>query len=236
MADRRYRQDEVEEIFDRATSEPTRGMPAVSDTDGLTLSEIQEVGREVGMAPARIAEAARALDIRQEAVPRRTYLGTPTSVGHVADLPRNLSDREWEVLVGELREVFGARGDVTTHGGIREWANGNLHVFLEPTAGGHRLRMTTSKSNAVPLLTAGLTGLVLGLALIVLFVFEQLRPATAVATLIATGGGGVLATNMRLLSKWAGQREDQMEYMAGRATALALEPPGEAASGALPEE
>jgi hypothetical protein len=236
MADRRYGRDEVEEIFDRATSEPTKGVPAVSDADGLTLAEIQDVGREVGMEPARIAEAARALDGRHETIPRKTYLGAPISVGRVVDLPRDLADREWEILVSELRETFAARGKVTTHGGIREWANGNLHVFLEPTADGYRLRMTTLKSSAAPLLTFGLAGLVIGLALVALFVMEQLRPATAVATLIAAGGGGILATNLRLLSKWAGEREKQMEYIAGRATALALEPPEGADSETVQQE
>ena len=77
MADRKYKQHEVEEIFDLATNDPAVGVPALTDEHGLTLAEIQDVGREVGMEPARIAEAARALETRPETVPRGRHLGVP---------------------------------------------------------------------------------------------------------------------------------------------------------------
>lgn len=230
MAERRYRSDEVREIFDLASSAAEGPSPAVTggaalpDEEGMTLSELQEVGHEVGLPSARVAEAARSIDTRRETLPRETYLGAPTSVGRVIDLPRDLTDREWDILVGELRETFGARGTVVTNGGIREWANGNLHAFLEPTETGHRLRMTTRKETAVPLLTVGTVGLVLGMALIFLFVMEGLAPATAVAVLISLTGGSILATNRIRLPRWAREREDQMEHIAGRAASLAGEP------------
>ena len=151
--ERKYQEEEVREIFDLAANEAKVGRPAISDEGGLTLLEIQEVGLEVGMEPARIAEAAFVVDARREILPRRTYFRVPTSVGRIVDLPRALTDHEWDVLVGELRETFGARGTVTSQRGAREWTNGNLHAFLEPTATGHRLRLGTLKGNAVALIT-----------------------------------------------------------------------------------
>lgn len=223
--ERKYGEAEVREILDLAANEadvPHRAM--ISDENGLTLSELQEVGREVGMAPARIAEAAGALEARRGGLPRETYMRAPVGVGRIVQLPRGLTDHEWDVLVGELRETFGARGTVTSHGGVREWANGNLHVFLEPTATGHRLRMGTVKGTAVPMMRTGLTGLVVGLLLLTLFIGEQLPPAAAVASLITLTGGGILGSSLLRLPRWAGEREGQMEYIAGRVIALVGEP------------
>ena len=229
--ERRYRDEEVKEILGLAVRTHEVGPVTVPDEGGLTLSELQEVGLEIGVEPGRIAEAALTLQTRREVLPRRTFLGVPISAGRVIELPRALTDREWEVLVGEFRETFGARGHVTSQGGIREWTNGNLHVFLEPTATGHRLRLGTHKGNATALLRIGAAGLVFGLALIALFVAEQLgRAALVLPVLAAVTGGGILASNVIRLPRWARRREAQMESIAGRVTALLGEsPPGEEA-------
>lgn len=223
MADeRKYREEEVKEIFDLAASRAELGRPPVPDEGGLTLTELQEVGLEVGMEPRRIAEAVLALDARREVLPRRTYMGVPISVGRVMDLPRALTDREWEVLVGELRETFGARGKVMSRGGVREWANGNLHAFLEPTEIGHRLRLTTLKGGAMGLITVGGTGLALGLILLTLLLTTGVSPVRLeLVTMLLVGvGGGALASNVLSLPRWAREREGQMEYIAGRVRAL----------------
>ncbi len=199
MADeRKYREEEVKEIFDLAAS-----------SDEL-------------MEPRRIAEAARALETRREVIPRRTYMGVPISVGRVIDLPRALTDHEWEVLVGELRETFGARGKVMSHAGVREWANGNLHAFLEPAETGHRLRLTTLKGGAMGLITVGVAGLVLGLILLTLLLTTGVSPVRLeLFTMLLVGiGGGALASNVLSLPRWAREREGQMEYIAGRVRAL----------------
>ncbi len=104
---RRYRDEEIRKIFDLATRGDDVGSPPATVPDGLTLAELQDVGREVGVSPARVASAAAALDGHQEVLPRGRTLGMPTSVGRVVDLPRTLTDDEWELLVAELRATFG---------------------------------------------------------------------------------------------------------------------------------
>ena len=116
--------------------------------EGLTLAELQAIGHEVGLPPERIFEAASALDRRREVPPSRTSLGVPISVGLTVDLPRAPTDREWDMLVAELRTTFRARGRVESTGGSRQWVNGNLHAYVEPTQSGYRLRMGTLKGNA----------------------------------------------------------------------------------------
>ena len=167
MADeRKYREEEVGEIFDLATSRHEVGRPSSSDEGGLTLAELQEVGLEVGIEPSRIAEAALAVDKRRGVLPRRTSLGMPTSVGRVIELPGAVTDRKWELLIAELRETSGARGEVTAHGGVREWANGDLNAFLEPTETGHRLRLRARKGAAIVLNAMGVVGVSMGLGLL----------------------------------------------------------------------
>ena len=228
MADeRKYREDEVSDIFALATSADSAdgaSLPVLADQKGLTLEELQQVGREVGLSPERVAAAAAAVGARSESLPRRTSLGAPVSVGRVVELPRTATDREWQILVAELRETFGARGRVTSHGDAREWTNGNLHAFLEPTEAGHRLRLGTQKTWSKEVNAIGASALVVGLVLLVTSgldaatfgaTFEFLIPA-----MLALGGGGALARNFLRLRRWADNRERQMEHIAGRARAL----------------
>ena len=225
--ERKYRHDEVREIFELASSTHEVGRPAAFDESGLTLAELQEVGREVGMEPSRIAEAALTLDTRRDVLPRRTSLGMPISVGRVIDLPRAVTDREWDLLVVEFRETFGARGQVTSHGGIREWSNGNLHAFLEPTETGHRLRLRTLKGGARALNWMGVAGLAVGLIMLTMFLTGGSSPVKMEqAMMYLMGiGGEALAANLLRLPRWAHEREGQMEYLAGRAGAMLGEPP-----------
>src|SRR4029453_12880977 len=94
--ERRYTDDEVAAIFE-AASRPAapRDEPAdPASPVGLTLARRQEIGREVGIAPEQIGEAAAALDRRRPPIPRCTDLGMPVSAAHIVDIPRPLPDRD----------------------------------------------------------------------------------------------------------------------------------------------
>ena len=47
--ERKYKESEVKEIFDFASNSAGVGRPPVSDERGLTLTELQDVGLEVGI-------------------------------------------------------------------------------------------------------------------------------------------------------------------------------------------
>ncbi len=157
----------------------------------------------------------------------------PISVGRVIELPRAVTDREWDLLVAQFRETFGARGQVTSHGGVREWTNGNLHAFLEPTETGHRLRLRTHKGGAMALNRLGVAGLAMGLILFTVFLTTGRSPVSMELTmmLLVGMGGAALASNMLSLPGWAREREGQMEYIAGRVGALLEERPQGEESG-----
>ncbi|KPK60771.1 MAG: hypothetical protein AMS21_09360 [Gemmatimonas sp. SG8_38_2] len=219
--ERKYEEREIQEIFKRAASQEDLGSPGPSTGHGLTLAELQEIGRGVGLETSRIAEAAVALDSRREALPRRKQLGMPISVGRIVELQRAPTDREWELLVAELRRTFGAHGKVVSQGSLREWTNGNLHVCVEPTATGHRLRLGTRKGNAMEANVMGFVFLALG----VVTLGAVLLKGGAADDLFLSGvfaamGAGAFAFNALRLPRWAREREEQMESIADRARTL----------------
>lgn len=219
--ERRYREEEVRRIFEAAAREGEVDGRALVPTEGPTLAELQAIGREVGLAPERIAQAARALNQPGGALPRRTHFGMPVAVGRIVDLPRAPTDREWELLIGELRATFGARGKVRSEGSLREWSNGNLHACIEPTETGHRLRLGTLKGNALAMTRMGLFGVGMGLmTLIALVIRGGLADGLFAPVFLGTMGAVVFLSSIFGLPRWAREREGQMEYIASRARAL----------------
>ena len=211
MSDERtYGEDEVAEIFRRAAASP-------ASARGLTLAELQAIGTEVDLPPERVAEAAASLEVSRGA-PRRSALGAPLSVGRTVDLPRAPSDREWEMLVADLRETFAARGRTESLGELREWRNGNLHVSLEPTPAGPRLRMRTRRGDAAGFNLLGGAALLAGLVLLFLALSVGAPPAAGAALMVM--GAGLLAANAVRLRAWADERDAQMEAIAARTLAL----------------
>lgn len=226
MADeRRYTDEEVEEIFRSAASAAPRE-PDLPARSGPTLAELQAIGSEVGIPPAQIAEAAARLDRRPAPLPRRTVLGMPMSVGRTVDLPRAPTDREWSILVGELREVFQAHGRESAGAGARSWHNGNLRVVVEPTEAGYRLRMATRKRDAAA--STGIGVFFIAMAILLLLGFDGGSNELFAPLVLALVSAGALTYNAVRLPRWASEREEQMEYVAGRALALLARPPTEA--------
>lgn len=228
--DRRYSDEEVRRIFALATSGDAPGAAPGATAEGLTLAELQDVGRQVGVEPALVARAAHMLDAGGEVLPRGRTLGMPTSVGRVVDLPRAPTDHEWELLVTELRTTFGAAGYVESRGGVREWWNGNLHAFIEPTVSGQRLRLTTTKGDATSLNLAGGFLVAFGAMLTAILLAKGKPEALVLPGFFSVGGLGILATNLFGLPRWARLREQQMEHIAAHAKALLSAPDEEEGS------
>ena len=219
--ERKYEEHEVRQILDLAIGPegaPAQSVPAV---EGLTLLQLQEVGREVGLHPDRITQAVTELERRGESVPRGTTLGLPISVGSIVTLPRGPSDREWELLVADLRTTFGGKGEVTSHGGLREWSHGTLHAFIEPTETGHRLRLTDSRVGAVAGMAFG--GFILAFALLIFVVLlgkDDPGFKFAVPAFFSLIGGGLIAGSALSLPGWAREQERRMEHINRRAVSL----------------
>ncbi|MEX1181695.1 MAG: hypothetical protein WEF86_00565 [Gemmatimonadota bacterium] len=86
MTERRYDDDEVAAIFANAadTREVTRRTSA--SATGMTLAELQEIGREVGLSPEAVARAASQLERTAPTATSRRFLGLPIGVGQTVEL------------------------------------------------------------------------------------------------------------------------------------------------------
>lgn len=226
MTERRYTEDEVAAIFERAAEAQHTGRRELPPAEGMTLADLQEIGRDVGLPPELVAEAARSLD-RAGRPASRTVLGLPIGVGRTIELGRKLTDAEWERLVVDLRETFDARGNVRYDGPFRQWTNGNLQALLEPTSSGHRLRLRTVKGSARSLMSGGVALVGIAAALTVTSVitggFAQAGAALVQLSVLGVGLFGIGALG---LPRWARQRGEQMDGIAERlALATQTEPP-----------
>src|SRR6266496_921193 len=153
MSERRYNDEEVAAIFQRAAEPENTALPVSAERTGLTLAALQESGREVGISPESISLAARSLD--QAGLPAsQKFMDLPIGVGRTVEFDRPLTDSDWEGLVADLRTTFQARGTVRYDGPFRQWTNGNLQALVEPTRNGHRLRLQTVKGDSRAMMTA----------------------------------------------------------------------------------
>lgn len=218
--ERRYTDDEVAAIFEAASTPVTpREEPADSTSRrGLTLAQLQEVGREVGIAPEQIAQAAAALDRRQPPLPRRTDFGMPVSASHIVEIPRPLTDREWSVVLADLRATFRAWGTEGSEGETRMWWNNNLHAIVEPTPTGYRLRLGSLKADGFAMNRVGMVAI--GMSVVVAFAVGGNPNAFPGMLAIASMGAGAIAVNALRLPRWARLRERQMQEVAERTLAL----------------
>jgi hypothetical protein len=210
--DRRYTDDEVAEILDRATETHTGSSLGAPSATGMTLAELQDIGGEVGIPKDAIARAAASLDRPlPDAAAHRTFLGTTVGVGRSVELPRPLTADEWNRLVVDLRMTFDAKGKIRQEGAFRQWTNGNLQALLEPTATGERLRLRTVKGSAMPGMGVG-GAMMAGAAIGGVIAFFTGTAAAAVDLSMLAATGAVLFGFARIpLPNWARRREQQME-------------------------
>ena len=237
---RTFSQQEARDVFARAAREQQAADAADGPSDGLTLDELQEIGRASGLDPAFVASAARSVAVGVPESHRDDWLGVPLAVAYTAVLPDPPSDDLWEPLVADARRTFGARGRVETIGRLREWRNGNLVLALGPAGDGSQVHAQTRRPDGLVTVVSGAAIAVLSLvALITSLASGGDAVALAIAALLAVlaaglGGGGVVAQR-----RWSTTRADQMRAVTERALARtrasateeAVETPSQSALG-----
>ncbi len=226
MSDRLYSDDEVSEILRRATVPRPDARGQLVREDGMTLAQLEAIAREAGIEPERVAAAARELDT-PSAAPRKV-IGVPVSVARSVELPRRLTEAEWEHLVTRLRETFDASGKLETHGTLRQWSNGNLRVMLEPGIHGHRVRFTSlNQGMRFRLLAGTITG---GVLLGGSFLAAILPNVDALSAIPASAIGGIIglfvaASAVQSLKGWRSERRTQFDAIAAELERLAQREP-----------
>ncbi len=225
MTERRYGDEEIREIFKLATTDVARDRRLASESGGLTLEELQHVGKEAGIDASSVARAAAALDARGTSTPIRRSFGLPVGLSRVVELPRAPSDREWEQLITEFRTTFGVQGVATSSGNMRQWSHGNLHISLEPSARGEQLRISTLNDSVIAL--NGLGIVFGGMSLLMGAVVTAAgKPGKALVVVGLFGGLCLAAIGSNLLRapRWARERKRQMEALAEHAVKFLAAP------------
>lgn len=221
---RTFTEDEARDVFARAAREQQAAHEATA-TAGLTLDELQEIGRASGLDPAFVARAAQAVALGKPETHRAALGPVPTAVGRTVRLAEAPSDALWERLVADARRTFRAKGRIVAAGAEREWRNSNLRVTLAPDGSGSRLAVETRRTDVAPFL---------GLAAFVAL-------AGTLSALFGLRGGdvtaGMLALTLSLAvagavwarqRSWAATRERQMQEITERAGASVASPVAEA--------
>lgn len=214
----RFNEDEAAAIFARAAEVETSGRQPASGPGGMTLAELQEIGKEAGLSPEAVAQAAVSLRRAGTPVPAPRFLGIPIGVARTVALDRPLSDEEWGGLVAELRATFNTGGNVRSDGNFREWRNGNLRVHAGPAPGGYQVDMRTSKGSARSLMTVGgaLTGISGALLAAGLLTGSMAPGDIADLTPILSVGAGLFGAGVFQVPAWARRRREQFERIAER--------------------
>lgn len=234
-SERRFSEDEVAFILERAAA--AEANPAMDDVDanatglteesglgssGMTLQQLTDVAREAGLSPEAVVRAAGAVQ-RGDLVPttRVTAYGLPIGVGRIVEFSRRVTDAEWERMVVALRETFQARGTMRQEGSLRSWNNGNLTAMLEPTATGHRLRLTTRKGDASGMISLGITMLSIATVMTAIVLLKEGSPMPWWSPGVFVGIGlAAIGPTLLRLPRWARTRAAQMEAFADDATRI----------------
>jgi hypothetical protein len=130
-----------------------------------------------------------------------------------------VSDAEWEQLVAQLRETFEAKGVIKYDGPFRQWSNGNLHVLLEPTPDGHRIRFRTTNGLSRSFITGGLGLAGIGGLVTALNLLAGVNVGINDTMMLVSLGLGSIAFGALRLPSWAEKRRRQMEALAKRLAA-----------------
>lgn len=239
-SERQFSEQEVAYILERAaTADTVESESAVAATagdespgqvTGMTLAQLTDIAREAGIHPSALLSAARAVE-QGALVPTQEHkaFGLPVGVSRTAEFSRSVTTEEWERLVAALRETFQARGTVRQEGSLRSWSNGNLHAMLEPTATGHRLRLSTMKSDAIPFLRLGAFGIVMAGVVALALTSKAGSDALVVPGILAALGALPIVRTVITTPRWARTRAAQMETIAETAAKILSESDARAA-------
>jgi hypothetical protein len=217
MPERRFNEEEVAAIFERAAEAQQVRQQQLPSREGMTLTELQEIGRQVGISGDELANAARAIELRPQATSRE-FLGVPIGVGLSVELGRKLSEDEWAQLVADLRQTFDAKGVVRQEGPLRYWANGNLQAHVEPTPNGDRVRLRTLKGDGRLRVGGAIAFGVLAIGAGLLRAVGIDTGDISQMTIFGVLGAAALGVGALQLPAWARLRRSQMEEVAKKLT------------------
>ena len=118
IEERTFTDREVREILKRAVENgPTEPL---SSRRGFSLAELKSIGREVGIDPARLEDAARAVTQKNDPL-SNPIVGVPTIVRYQQTVDRELDPTRTVAALSVIRRIMGHHGEVSDVSGSLEW-------------------------------------------------------------------------------------------------------------------
>ena len=161
--ERKFTEQEVHEILKKAVEKAPSG--ALVKSEGLSLAELKAIGGEVGIDPARLEDAARAIDLGGGNRPNQ-ILGGPTVLHFERKVEGELDPKDTTEIVSRIRRTMGRQGEVSEIHGALEWSDkgdaGERYVTLSSRDGTTTIRGSSNLTQAavVTYLPGGIIGLV----------------------------------------------------------------------------
>lgn len=120
---RRYDDEEVSALLKRAAElQSSDGVTGLSDPRGFSLTELEEIAAEAGIAPLHLRRAAAELESHKATSGDWTWAtGEPTTLVRERIVPGELPPGAFETLVAEIEMGAGARGQPSLVGRTLTW-------------------------------------------------------------------------------------------------------------------
>jgi hypothetical protein len=221
--------DEQVNVILRRAMELQKADPADAGGDvvpefRMTLADLEQLARDVGIDPRHIRSAALEVSHGVSEQPERFRLaGGPSHFEIDGVAAGTVTPQQWESIVKALRSTFGGMGRAGQLGSSLEWTHSNNDLIHEvatfsprPPSGGEGKGETeiTLMSRQDGLMVVSYLGGSL-FALIALGVTMGVAkslglPAGEGAVIAVAGMGGVLATTRALLARWTRRRRAQL--------------------------
>lgn len=166
---RKYRPDEIEAIVNRA-AEIEATNPTSSGS--MTIGGVEEIAREVGIAPAHVRSAAAALGPRGHTrespleQPKRNFIiGGPTRVVFERIVDGELDERDYSEMVDEIRRQIKEVGQVSQLGRSFTWTlnkgssgTRNVEIVISVRTGKTRILVQENLNNLIGAVFGGIGG------------------------------------------------------------------------------
>jgi hypothetical protein len=144
---KKFSSHEVDEILRRAAQLQSQRQIGQDKREGWSLHQVQRLGTEAGLDPHLVAKAA--MESRGQ-TGKFYLLGAPHELCVQRTIQGELSEKDWQGIVLELRETFCRRGNAMVSAVRREWASGNslgpVNLSVTRTEGGTQLKLLADYS------------------------------------------------------------------------------------------
>lgn len=199
----RFNRDEISKILKRA-AELEHEDDVLDDSEGLTVEELQQVSKEVGLHPKYIQQALDELK-SQEHLVSSNILGGPFTFQQTKSVNGSIQENEWEEVVAEIRRIHGGIGKTSKLGNTFEWEQrkrevGYIQVSLSPKKDHTKININASYNYYASILYT--FTVVFGFILLNVL-FEKLGLPYITEIVLATIGTlGLMSGTRFYLSRW----------------------------------